>query len=117
MALHNLIGREGEVEARKFLESKGYQVIEVNWRSGHREIDIIALLNGVYIFVEVKTRTGKVSDVEDLLNTLKIESFIGAVNDYMEGVEEDAKCRIDLVIVSVNGNQTSINHIEDAVSP
>ncbi|MBE6620304.1 MAG: YraN family protein [Ruminococcaceae bacterium] len=47
----------GEDVAAKFLEQNGYTVIERNYRSGHREIDIIARDEQFLVFVEVKTRS------------------------------------------------------------
>ena len=43
MAQHNDTGQWGEDLAVQHLKSKGYTIRDRNWRSGHREIDIIAL--------------------------------------------------------------------------
>ena len=42
MAKHNELGKRGELIARKFLEAKGIEIIETNWRHEKDEIDIIA---------------------------------------------------------------------------
>jgi putative endonuclease len=49
-------GKEAEDYASKFLSSKGYKVIEKNFRSRFGEIDVIAIKNNQLIFVEVKAR-------------------------------------------------------------
>jgi len=49
------IGNTGENIAAKFLEVKGYTVIERNYLKKWGELDIIARKNGVVHFVEVKT--------------------------------------------------------------
>ena len=36
-------GKEGEEIAVSYLISKGYQIIERNWRFGKEEVDIIAI--------------------------------------------------------------------------
>ena len=36
------LGKIGEDLAVEYLQDKGYQILERNWRSGHKEIDIIA---------------------------------------------------------------------------
>ena len=54
MAEHNLLGDKGEMLAGRFLLDKGYAVLHYNWRSGHKEIDIIARQRDVLVFVEVK---------------------------------------------------------------
>ena len=38
-------GRHCEFMARTYLEQQGYLILETNWRSGHKEIDIIAKEN------------------------------------------------------------------------
>jgi len=50
-----VIGRIGEDIAAKFLESKGFTVVECNYRKKYGEIDIIAKNRGITHFVEVKT--------------------------------------------------------------
>jgi len=52
------IGKTGENYAVNFLIEKKYSVIERNFRTKFGEIDIIALKNNKYFFVEVKTRIG-----------------------------------------------------------
>ncbi|PPL16511.1 YraN family protein [Microterricola pindariensis] len=51
------LGRYGEQQAVRYLESTGYRVLERNWRCRHGEIDVVAELRGQLVFVEVKTRT------------------------------------------------------------
>lgn len=49
-------GRDGEELVCRLLEEKGHTILERNWRSGHKEIDIISLnADGIH-FVEVKSR-------------------------------------------------------------
>lgn len=50
------IGRKAEAAAKVYLEMRGFQIIEQNWRRSSGEVDIIARKNGVVHFVEVKYR-------------------------------------------------------------
>jgi len=50
------LGRKGEDEAVKALKKGGYRIIERNYRCSYGEIDIVAVHNGVVVFIEVKTR-------------------------------------------------------------
>lgn len=50
------IGMSGEKIARKYLEKKGYKIIETNFYCRFGEVDIIAQFNEELIFCEVKTR-------------------------------------------------------------
>lgn len=51
------IGRRGEAAAARYLELKGYEIVERNWTCPAGEADIIAYDEGTLVFVEVKTRT------------------------------------------------------------
>ena len=53
---NNNIGRIGEKIAKKHLRSKGYKVLEENYKTKFGEIDLIVLKNKKITFVEVKTR-------------------------------------------------------------
>ena len=59
MAAHNELGKWGEETATQLLRDKGYTIVDRDWRSGHRDIDIIARTpdGATLVFVEVKTRT------------------------------------------------------------
>ncbi len=52
-----IIGKKGEDEACRHLESLGHSIIARNWRHAHLEIDIISLYGNELHFVEVKSRT------------------------------------------------------------
>ena len=51
------IGKNGEDLAVEYLVNKGYKILERNWRSGHKEIDIIAMDGDTLVVVEVKCRS------------------------------------------------------------
>lgn len=56
MAVHLHRGKEGEELAAKFLEAKGFVILERNFRHGRGEIDLIAQCGSLLVFVEVKRR-------------------------------------------------------------
>ena len=49
-------GRKAETAARNYLEMRGYEILEQNWRLPGHEIDIIVRKDGVIHFVEVRYR-------------------------------------------------------------
>ena len=50
------LGNFGETEASNYLKSKGYVILDRNFRIRQGEIDIIALQQNILCFIEVKTR-------------------------------------------------------------
>lgn len=58
-APHNqTLGARGEALAATYLEAQGFHILDRNWHSGHGEIDLVALDEGVLVAVEVKARSG-----------------------------------------------------------
>jgi|SRR3989338_5400914 len=57
MKITNPVAKLGEDLACKLLKSKGYKILERNFRKGYGELDIITQLDNLLVFVEVKTRT------------------------------------------------------------
>ena len=55
------IGQNGEEIACDFLLSRGHQILDRNWRSGHLELDIVSEDQEGLHFVEVKARTAPVT--------------------------------------------------------
>lgn len=51
-------GRRGEDLAARWIEARGWRVIDRNWRCAAGEIDLVALDGRQLVIVEVKTRTG-----------------------------------------------------------
>ena len=52
------VGRKAEAAARVYLEMRGFQIMEQNWRRPQAEVDIIARKDDVMHFIEVKYRAG-----------------------------------------------------------
>jgi putative endonuclease len=52
------LGKLGEDLAISYLEKKGYQIKERNFRVRAGEVDIVAVDHDVLVFVEVKARSG-----------------------------------------------------------
>lgn len=118
MAQHNLLGNKGEMLASRFLLDKGYAVHHHNWRSGHKEIDIIAQQRNVLVFVEVKSRTSEeYGNAYDAVDDKKIRLLISAAQAYIRKYNIDLKFRFDIITVIGNSEPYRIEHIEDAFYP
>ena len=115
MAQHNLLGDKGEMLASRFLLDKGYAVHHHNWRSGHKEIDIIAQQRNVLVFVEVKSRTSEeYGNAYDAVDDKKIRLLISAAQAYIRKYNIDLKFRFDIITVIGTCDPYRIEHIEDA---
>ncbi len=115
--LHQL-GKSGEELAAEYLESKGYRILETNWRKGSLEIDIIAVIGDVLIVVEVKTRsTNFFGEPEEFVTKVKQKTLIRAANLYINENNFDLDTRFDIISILVKGKKFKIHHIEDAFYP
>ena len=118
MARHNLLGSKGEMLAARYLLNKGYAVLHYNWRSGHKEIDIIAKDRDVLVFVEVKSRTSEMyGSAADAVTPDKMNRLIYAAEAYVKRNSIDLKFRFDVITVIGDSEPYKIEHIEDAFYP
>ena len=118
MAKHNELGKEGETEAAEFLISKGYTIRHRNWRSGKRELDIVAQKDGELVIVEVKTRSDACfGQPEDAVDRRKIRSIVASTDAYVRKFAIDLPVRFDIITVVGNRPPFHIAHIEDAFFP
>lgn len=116
MAAHNELGQWGEDLAAAYLQGKGYQIVERDWKSGRRDIDIIAQdETGIIVFVEVKTRRSRVfGEPEESIDFRKLQSLQQAINHYIKSHRISGEVRFDIIsIVGTIGSEPDINHIKD----
>lgn len=117
MSLTGQIGACGEWLARNYLIQQGYTILDTNWSTVFGELDIVAHFEGVYVFVEVKTRRGR--DTESALagiSAAKHDRIIKAVYQYLHDKQlGDAGWRIDVIGIALCRNWAPvIDHVEDA---
>ena len=99
------LGRLGEEVALQFLKEKGYEIVELNYRYGKGEIDIIAKDGEETVFIEVKARQnlemgdpvygvtpGKVKQIKKIAELYLIDKEIDEID-----------CRFDVVTVLLRG--------------
>lgn len=118
MAEHNDYGTQGEDMACQYLQLKGYTILDRNWRSGHREIDIVARKDDVIVFVEVKTRRNDYyGRPEDAVTPRKMNLLILAADAYLRYYRLDNPARFDVISVTGTMEKPYIKHFEQAFRP
>lgn len=115
MAQHNELGKKGEQLAVDFLQKKGYEILERNYRYQKAEIDIIARLNDTLCAVEVKTRsTPDFGNPQDFVKPKQIQQLVKAIDFYVIENDLDVEVRFDIVAIIKNKLGTKIEFFENA---
>ncbi|MGE0770618.1 MAG: YraN family protein [Cyclobacteriaceae bacterium] len=108
-------GAEGEELATRFLERKGYEIVERNYRYRHSEIDLIAKKNDWLIFVEVKTRTTVAFGFpEEFVDRAQEAKILEGAEQYIFENDWHGNVRYDIVSVLFSNGEPEIRHFEDA---
>lgn len=116
MSHTNDTGQLGERLAANFLEKKGFEIVERNYRCGRAEIDLIARRENWLLFVEVKTRAStRYGHPEEFVDTGKMSRLYFAAEQYIYRINWQGHVRFDIVSVKL-GRETEIAHFEDAIS-
>lgn len=112
------LGKLGEELAVNYLIDKGYQILERNWHSRHKEIDIIALDDTNLVVVEVKTRKSDDYGEPDIaVGKDKQRMLIWAADAYVRFKNLDVDVRFDIISIVISDDEPEIEHIEDAFIP
>lgn len=121
MAVHNDFGHWGENIAAMFLCDKGYTILEMDWKDGGRDIDIIAHDNntGMLAIVEVKTRKNEdFGNAALAVDEKKVRNLVIAANKYIKTHFINQPLRFDIItIVGTCESNCKIEHIENAFLP
>lgn len=101
------VGRIGEEVASRFLERKGFTIVERNYRKPWGEIDIIAEKEGVIRFIEVKaisrennsrgSRETSAYIPEEQIHPAKLKKVVRTAELYMVSRGGDQEFQIDAV--------------------
>ncbi|MFR9651769.1 MAG: YraN family protein [Rikenellaceae bacterium] len=111
------IGSRGERAAVKWLRERGFVIVDLNWRSGRYEIDIVAQRLGVTHFVEVKSRSvSGYTTPEEAITPTKREAMIRAARIYNAQHFVVDEVQFDLIAVEVGfDGELTVRYIENIV--
>ncbi|MBI1223041.1 MAG: YraN family protein [Bacteroidetes bacterium] len=114
-ANHLKIGLKGERAAARFMEERGYLILERNWRCGRAEIDLICGRDEELVFIEVKTRSSDYfGEPETFVQRPKKNRMEKAAIHFLEKLSGAYSLRFDIISVKVLGNVMEIRHFENA---
>ena len=114
MNLRQTLGRYGEERAAIYLQDRGYEILERNWRSRNGEIDLVTRDKGLIVFVEVKTRNGSgYGHPFEAITAEKVSRMRRLAADWCSAKQVSGlKVRLDAISVLISGGRVSIEHLK-----
>lgn len=109
------LGPAAEALAARHLERAGLRILDRNWRSGRRELDLVALEGDVVAFVEVRARSGGPQDPLESLDRKKRRDVRRAAEAWVHahpGIGREF--RFDVVAVRVGVRKPEVEHVRGA---
>ena len=114
-----MTGAAGEKIASAYLKKLGYRILESNFRTPFGEIDIVARLGRIIVFVEVKSRaTSSFGPPYLSVTKSKERHIVKNALFYLKRLKiSNADWRIDIVSVKLNHEREleNVEVIENAV--
>jgi len=112
------LGDFGELKAFEYLQKKGFQIIDQNYRFHRNEVDLVYKNQNKVVFVEVKTRqTAEIGPPWKSVTRQKQNQIIKCAHHYMVSKDLDAEVQFDIISIVHNAHGTFIEHIEEAFYP
>lgn len=104
------MGNAAEDTGAAWLESMGMRILERNYRCRVGEIDIIGLMDGMLVMVEVRSRSSadRGSPAESVNYRKKLKLRQVATWYLCKNNKADNACRFDVLSLLYNKNKTSV---------
>ncbi|MEY2849868.1 MAG: hypothetical protein RI885_2535 [Actinomycetota bacterium] len=115
MAAKDDLGRRGETLAADYLRLQGYEIVECNWRCPLGEVDIVASVGGVTVFVEVKTRSSVAyGHPLEAITPVKLARLRRLAGEWcVQHPSDSRRIRIDAIaVVAPRGGEPVVQHLE-----
>ena len=103
------LGQWGEEVAAQYLREKGYSVLANDWRSQHRDIDLVCADGGTIVFVDL-------SSPEDAIDAEKMRNLRAAFYHYLHQhrwIDHPFRFDIVTVIGHLGDKEPAIKHWVD----
>jgi putative endonuclease len=115
-AARQAFGELGERIAERWLRRSGWRIIQRRFRSGRRDIDLVAERDGTIAFVEVKARRGdRFGQPVEAVNWRKQKELARSAKVWIDrhGRPPEAY-RFDVIGVLVANERVRVRHVENA---
>ena len=113
------LGFLAENLAARYLEKKGYAVLELNYRKPWGEVDIVAKKEGILIFIEVKASKDDIAgfEPENRVSPEKLRRLMRAIQTYLASKKysPEQNWQIDIVALTLNQDRgvAKIKHFKN----
>ena len=109
------LGILGEKLAQEYLTKKGFIHLDLNYRFGKLEVDIISIENNQLVVTEVKTRQiAEIGEPWRAVTRAKQRQIIKVTDAYLKWKKIHLDTRFDIISIVHNQYRTEIEHIIDA---
>ena len=110
---NKITGNKGESLACEYLQQKGFEILQRNYRSKWGEVDIVAKINQIMVFVEVKTKTSdRYGEPWEMVNHWKVGQVKRMGEMWCREYGWEGRVRVDVVGVWLEGESPRIEHWE-----
>lgn len=111
-------GRRGEDAALAWLQDRGLRLLDRNWRSGHRELDLVMESDARIHIVEVKTLTPPaLIRPADKVDGRKQAALVAAAGSYLACRQISKEVQFDVVSVILGDGPPEVEYIPEAFFP
>ena len=113
------LGREGEQVAASYLERRGYEILDTNWKTHYGEVDIVARDGEEIVLVEVKTRLCVGPDAPEMpeiaVDDRKQRRYRSFALYYLAEHPEEDIVRFDVIAINIIGERLAkLRHLVGA---
>lgn len=112
----NNFGELGERIAARYLEQSGWKILAKRFRSGRRDIDLVAQRDDIVAFVEVKARsTEEFGDPVEAVNHRKQRELAKSAQTWIDRHGRSGESyRFDVLGVVVKERRVFVRHVPGA---
>lgn len=111
-------GRKAELLAADYLREKGYRIWKSNWRSGKKEVDLVAVYRNELVIVEVKSMEGNQVNLPwEVVGRTKQRNIVLAADAFIRYHRWQGPTRFDVIAVIYDQHGVKVEHAEDAFYP